>query len=103
MAAAPVLHELVQRLQTNVDAGLPDMADAPMKVPASSYADPARYRQEIEQIFLKVPLLVALSCDVREPGEFLAYEWPAGRSSSCEATTGGSAPCSTSAAIGARG
>lgn len=68
------LHDIVRRLQANVEAGLPDMADAPMKVPASGYADPARYRQEIEQIFLKVPLLVALSCDVREPGEFLAYE-----------------------------
>ncbi len=69
-----VLFDLVRRLQTNVDVGLPDMTDAPMKVPASGYADPARYRQEIEQIFLKVPLLVALSCDVREPGEFLAYD-----------------------------
>lgn len=71
---SPALHDIVRRLQANVEAGLPDMADAPMKVPAAGYADPARYRQEIEQIFLKVPLLVALSCDVREPGEFLAYE-----------------------------
>jgi phenylpropionate dioxygenase-like ring-hydroxylating dioxygenase large terminal subunit len=50
-----------------------------MKVPATSYNDPARYRKEIDQIFHKVPLLVALSCDVREPGEFLSYEvagWP---------------------------
>ena len=50
------------------------MADAPMKVPAAGYADPAQYKLEMERIFLKVPLLVALSCDVREPGDFLAYD-----------------------------
>ncbi len=71
---AVALNDLVQRLQANVSAGLPDMADAPMKVPASGYADPAQYRLEMERIFLKVPLLVALSCDVREPGDFLAYD-----------------------------
>ena len=74
MTTTTIVHDLVRRLQSNVEAGLPDMTDAPMKVPASSYADPARYRQEIDQIFLKVPLLVALSCDVREPGDFLSYE-----------------------------
>src|SRR5262245_40830657 len=74
MTTTTIFHDLVRRLQSNVEAGLPALPDAPKKVPASSYADPARYRQEIEQIFLKVPLLVALSCDVREPGEFLSYE-----------------------------
>jgi phenylpropionate dioxygenase-like ring-hydroxylating dioxygenase large terminal subunit len=71
---AVALNDLVQRLQANVSAGLPDMADAPMKVPAAGYADPAQYKLELERIFLKVPLLVALSCDVREPGDFLAYD-----------------------------
>ena len=69
-----VFHDLVRRLQENVAAGLPDMAPSPMKVPAAAYADEGEFRREIEQIFLKLPLLVALSCDVREPGDFLAYE-----------------------------
>jgi phenylpropionate dioxygenase-like ring-hydroxylating dioxygenase large terminal subunit len=69
-----VLNDLLRRLQSNVEVGLPDMAASPMKVPAAGYADTAQYRKEIEEIFLKVPLLVALSCDVREPGEFLAYD-----------------------------
>jgi nitrite reductase/ring-hydroxylating ferredoxin subunit len=69
-----VFDELLERLRANVETGLPDMCDAPMKVPASSYADPHQYAEEIDKIFLRVPLLVALSCDVREPGEYLAYD-----------------------------
>jgi len=74
--AAPtqVFVDLVRRLQANVASGLPDMADAPMKVPAASYDDAERFVREIEQIFHVVPLLVALSCDVREPGEYMAYD-----------------------------
>lgn len=68
------LHELVRRLQANVERGLPDMARTPMKVPATAYAEPAQYRREIDDIFLKVPLLVALSCDVREPGDYVSYD-----------------------------
>lgn len=45
-----------------------------MKVPAAGYADPDRFQREVDRIFLEVPLLVALSCDVREPGEYLAYD-----------------------------
>jgi phenylpropionate dioxygenase-like ring-hydroxylating dioxygenase large terminal subunit len=66
--------EILERLRVNVESGLPDMCDAPMKVPASAYADPEQYVAEIDRIFLRVPLLVALGCDVREPGDYLAYD-----------------------------
>ena len=66
--------DILERLRVNVESGLPDMCDAPMKVPASTYADPAQYADEVERIFLRSPLLVALSCDVREPGDYLAYD-----------------------------
>jgi nitrite reductase/ring-hydroxylating ferredoxin subunit len=66
--------DILDRLRANVASGLPDMCDAPMKVPASAYADTQQYADEIEQIFLRVPLLVALTCDIREPGEYLAYD-----------------------------
>ena len=66
--------DILERLRVNVESGLPDMCDAPMKVPASTYADPAQYADEVGRIFLRSPLLVALSCDVREPGDYLAYD-----------------------------
>ena len=44
-----------------------------MKIPATAYADPAQFQREIDQIFLKVPLLAALSCEIREPGDFMSH------------------------------
>lgn len=64
-------HDIVRRLAGNVAAGLPDLADTPMKVPAAGYADAEQFERELATIFRRVPLLVALSCDVREPGEFI--------------------------------
>ena len=66
--------ELLERLRANVDSGLPDMCDAPMKVPATAYADTDQYAAEVDEIFLRVPLLVALGCDVREPGDYITFE-----------------------------
>jgi phenylpropionate dioxygenase-like ring-hydroxylating dioxygenase large terminal subunit len=45
-----------------------------MKVPAVAYADPDLHRREIDDVFLTVPLLVALACEVREVGDYVAYE-----------------------------
>ena len=69
-----VLYSVIDRLQANVTSGLPDQAPAPMKVPATSYSDESQWRREIDEIFLKRPLLVALTCDIPEPGDFQAFE-----------------------------
>ncbi len=66
----PELLGVLRRLQANVASGLPDQTDQPMKVPASSYRDVLQWQREMDEIFLKAPLLVALSCDVPEPGDF---------------------------------
>lgn len=69
-----VFEGLLRRLQDNVASGLPDLADQPMKVPAAAYRDPELWQREIDEVFLKVPLLVALSCEVREPGDFTTVD-----------------------------
>lgn len=66
------LEAVLRRLQANLESGLPDQAAQPMKVPAVMYRDEEQFRREIADIFLKVPLCVAASCDVAEPGEFTA-------------------------------
>lgn len=66
--------DLIDRLKANVDAGHPDQCDQPMKVPASAYADPDQYRKEIDEIFLRSPILVALACEVRDPGDYVAFD-----------------------------
>ena len=60
--------ELAQRLLANVDADTSDQAAAPMKVPARPTATRHRWQQEMEQVFRRSPLVVALSCDLRQPG-----------------------------------
>jgi phenylpropionate dioxygenase-like ring-hydroxylating dioxygenase large terminal subunit len=65
---------LLDRLGANVASGMPDQADQPMKIPAAAYRDPDQWQREMDEIFLRVPLLVTLSCDIREPGEFVSLE-----------------------------
>ena len=69
-----MLDGLITRLQKNLESGLPDQTDQPMKVPASAYADPDQYRKEIDRIVLASPLLVALAAEVREPGDYVAFD-----------------------------
>ncbi len=66
--------DLLARLRDNVRTGLPDQADQPMRVPASSYSDPEQYEREMREIFLRVPLMVALACEVRDPGDYVAFD-----------------------------
>ncbi len=70
----PALLDIAERLHANVAAGLPDQCDAPMKVPAASYRDPVRWEREMQRIFLQVPLLVALECDIPEPGDHMTVD-----------------------------
>jgi phenylpropionate dioxygenase-like ring-hydroxylating dioxygenase large terminal subunit len=69
MAATP-LTDVAQRLLANVDAEHGDYSDAMLNVPVVHYRDEARFQQELEQIFRRSPLLVAMSCDIPSAGDF---------------------------------
>jgi len=76
----PAAHvELARRLLENCEANHGDYGDRPMKVPASAYSDPARWAIEMEQVFRRSPLVVALSCDVPDQGSYQTVDI-AGRS-----------------------
>ncbi len=70
----PLLKSICERLLVNVRRRLPDMAATTMTVPALAYRDPEQWQREIDSIFLRMPLLVALSCDVRQPGDYRALQ-----------------------------
>ncbi len=70
-APHPELRAICQRLLANVKRGLPDQTGDVLRVPARAYSDPAQWQREIEHIYLKVPLLVALSCDIPKAGDFM--------------------------------
>jgi phenylpropionate dioxygenase-like ring-hydroxylating dioxygenase large terminal subunit len=66
--------DIARRLLANVDAGTCDLSPTQMKVPAMTYRDAARWETEMEQVFRRSPLVVGLSCDLREPGDFDTVE-----------------------------
>jgi phenylpropionate dioxygenase-like ring-hydroxylating dioxygenase large terminal subunit len=43
-------------------------------VPASTYTDPDRWQREMEMIFKRVPLMLALSAELTQPGSYKAME-----------------------------
>lgn len=62
--------ELLKRLQ-GVEAPRPGpLAPASMHNPASAYTSPTRFEREMKTLFRGVPMLVALSCELREPGDY---------------------------------
>ena len=66
--------DVARRLLVNVDAGTSDQSDGQMKLPATAYRDAGRWQAEMEQVFRRSPVLVGLSCDLREPGDYDTLE-----------------------------
>jgi phenylpropionate dioxygenase-like ring-hydroxylating dioxygenase large terminal subunit len=66
--------DVARRLLANVDAGTSDQSPGQMKVPATSYRDPARWEAEMERIYRRSPMVVGFSCDLREPGDYDTVE-----------------------------
>lgn len=51
-----------------------DQADAVMAMPVSAYTDPERYEREVDRVFRNLPLAMALSLELPEPGSYLAID-----------------------------
>jgi phenylpropionate dioxygenase-like ring-hydroxylating dioxygenase large terminal subunit len=70
--SATSLISVAKRLLANVDGDRGDLSAEILNVPAADFTDQKRFEREIETIFLRSPLLVALSVDVAEPGDYSA-------------------------------
>src|SRR6188472_3786216 len=73
MATTP-LTDLARRLLVNVDANRGDYAPSMMTISAEEYRDTARFARELEAVYRRSPLLVALSVDIPDPGDFTTME-----------------------------
>jgi len=49
-----------------------DQADSTMRMPVSVYLDAGRYRREVDRLFHRTPVSIALSLELAEPGTYLA-------------------------------
>jgi phenylpropionate dioxygenase-like ring-hydroxylating dioxygenase large terminal subunit len=69
--------ELLRMARRNialVKADAIDPAPEILRVPVQQYLDPERFRLELERVWRRVPLVLALSCELRAPGDFRALE-----------------------------
>ena len=80
MGATP-LTDLAGRLLANVDANRGDYAASMMTIPADEYRDRDRFARELEAVYRRSPLLVALSVDIADPVTSRRWRSPTVRSS----------------------
>ena len=73
-SARSQLVELARRTLAHSAAGTVPLATSVGRVPAQAYLDPDRWALEMERVFRRCPLVVALSAQVAEPGSYAALE-----------------------------
>lgn len=50
------------------------LADEVATVPSSHYHDAERWQLEIDRVFRRLPLMLAMSCELKQPGDFKTLE-----------------------------
>ena len=61
-------------LLKHVEAGTTDQAEDTLRVPVANYLDPVRWQQEIDTIFMRLPLMLALTIELPKPGDYKAMD-----------------------------
>ncbi len=68
------VRELVRRALDHYGAKGTDQAPSTMSVPVDAYLDPDRYQAEVDAIFGRLPLALALSLELPEPGSYVSQQ-----------------------------
>ncbi len=68
------LVQMAQRSLAHARAGTIDQTDGVGRVPAANYLDPDRFEREVDRIFRRTPLVLALSAELPAPGCYKALE-----------------------------
>ncbi len=63
-------NEMAARLLDHVENGTTDYADSTMRVAANTYTDPGVWQQEMDGIFKSLPILIGVSQELPNPGDF---------------------------------
>lgn len=66
------LVEMTRSLMAHAEAGTIAQAPEILRVPASEYTDPELFEREKRQIFRRLPLMLAPSCELKQPGAYKA-------------------------------
>ena len=62
---------LMRKVMAHIDAGTTDLAESVFRHPVSSYTDPARLAREQSRLFGQEPLLMAMSCQIPNAGDYI--------------------------------
>ena len=64
------LIEMARRNMAHVNAGTINQEPDVLRVPATNYYDQDRWQAEMAAVFKRMPLMLALSCEMPAPGDF---------------------------------
>lgn len=64
--------ETAKRNQAHREAGTVDQSPEVFRVPAWKYVDEARWQQEMDAVFRRVPLMLAVGGELKKPGDYKA-------------------------------
>lgn len=70
----PDIGDIAEVLLDYVEHDRTFQSDRITTVPAKSYIDPDQWEREMDLIFHRVPLMLALSCELPEPGNYKAMD-----------------------------
>ena len=73
-ASRETLLSMARRNIDMVKSGQLPLAEEVGRVPAEVYYDPERWQREVDRVFRRMPLLLAMSCELKTPGDFKTME-----------------------------
>ena len=68
------LIEMAKHAIEHAHAGTIEQEPDVLKVPAANYYDPDRFKTEVRTIFRRMPLVLAPTAEIRNPGDYKAME-----------------------------
>ena len=70
----PEIAAVIRHSIAHAANGTMDLVDEVLKVPASNYTDPGRFKREVDGIFKRLPLMLAPTAELPNPGDFKTLE-----------------------------
>ena len=74
MDRAQEYNQIARKIVDHYQNNTTDLSADVMAVPISRYTDEEIWQQEIDLIFKRVPLMLALTCEMKNPGDYKAIE-----------------------------
>lgn len=65
-------NDAAKRLLANIENGTPELGEGTFEVPVSLYLDEDRWTREIDTVFKRQPMILAMSCELPGPNSYKA-------------------------------